>query len=62
MTKVIFKITAALASLLAQAYNGDAKISIDGSKIEMSRSVLDSVSVKHSFKPVLSFNKKNQPS
>jgi|GEM_PF-6511253 len=62
MTKVVFKITAALASLLVQVYDANTKLAVDSSKIEMSRPVLDSVSVKHSFKPVLSFNKKNQPS
>ena len=62
MTKVVFKITAALASLLVQVYDADTKIAIDSSKIEMSRPVLDSVSVKHPFKTVLSINKKNQPS
>jgi len=62
MTKVVFKITAALASLLVQVYDADTKIAIDSSKIEMSRPVLDSVSVKHEFKSVLSINRKNQPS
>jgi len=62
MTKVVFKITAALASLLVQAYDSNAKVAIDSNKIEMSRPELDSVSVKHPFKPVLSINKKNQPS
>ncbi|SDK29177.1 hypothetical protein [Flavobacterium noncentrifugens] len=62
MTKVVFKITAVLASLLVQVYDADIKIAIDSSKIEMSRSVSDSVSVKHAFKPALSINKKNQPS
>jgi len=62
MTKVVFKITAALASLLVQVYDTDTKIAIDSSKIEMSTPVLDSVAVKHEFKPVLSVNKKNQPS
>ena len=62
MIKVIFKITAALATLLGQTYLTDTKIVTDSSKIEMSRPVLDSVSGKHEFKTVISANKKNQPS
>ena len=62
MNKLVFKITAALSSLLVQVYISDVKVAIDSGKIEISCPVSDSVHSKHQFKTIISNDKKNQPS
>jgi len=62
MTKVIFKITTVLATLLSQVYDSETKLAVENGKTEMSCPVSDSVHARREFKLVLSSNKKNQPS
>ena len=62
MTKVIFKITTVLATLLSQVYDSETKVAVANSKTAISCPVSDSVHARREFKLVLSNNNKNQPS
>jgi len=62
MTKVIFKITTVLATLLSQVYDSETKLAVENGKTAISCPVSDSVHARREFKLVLSSNKKNQPS